>query len=161
MANHGYMTITGKTQGLISAGCSTQDSIGNKCQAGHTDEIMVLSYSHNMINIENINKPTHSPVTITKNVDKSSPLIAQALSSREEINCIINFYRVSSLGMQEKFYSVSISGGVIADLTLEMPHALLQNDAEPQEHVAIRYREITWTHHSAGTSGHSTWGNNE
>lgn len=161
MANHGYMTITGKTQGLISAGCSTQDSIGNKCQTGHTDEIMVLSYSHNMVNIGNINKPTHSPITITKNVDKSSPLIAQALSSREEINCIISFYRVSSFGMQEKFYSVSISGGVIADLTLEMPHALLQNDAEPQEHVAIRYREITWTHHSAGTSGHSTWGNDE
>lgn len=41
MANHGYMTITGKSQGLISAGCSTQDSIGNKCQAAHTDEMQV------------------------------------------------------------------------------------------------------------------------
>lgn len=48
MANHGYMTITGKNQGLISAGCSSQESIGNKCQVGHKDEIMVLSYSHNM-----------------------------------------------------------------------------------------------------------------
>lgn len=161
MANHGYMTITGKTQGLISAGCSTQDSIGNKYQAGHSDEIMVLSYSHNMVNLGNINKPTHSPITITKNIDKSSPLIAQALSSREEINCVISFYRVSSFGMQEKFYSISISGGVVADLTIEMPHALFHNDAEPQEHVAIRYREITWTHHSAGTSGYSTWENNE
>lgn len=161
MANHGYMTISGKAQGLISAGCSTQDSIGNKCQSGHTDEIMVLSYTHNMANIGNINKPTHSPILITKNVDKASPLLAQALSTREEINCTINFYRVSSVGMQEKFYSVSINGGVIADLTLEMPHAILQNDAEPQEHVAIRYRDITWTHHTAGTSGYSTWGNNE
>lgn len=91
MANHGYMTITGKAQGLISTGCSTQDSIGNKCQAAHTDEIMVLSYSHNMANIGNINKPTHNPIIITKNVDKSSPLLAQALSSREEINCTISF----------------------------------------------------------------------
>ncbi|MBD8682475.1 Hcp family type VI secretion system effector [Pseudomonas sp. CFBP 13719] len=161
MANHDYMTITGKAQGLISAGCSTQDSIGNKCQAGHTDEIMVLSYTHNMVNIGNINKPTHSPIIITKNVDKASPLLAQALSTREEINCTISFYRVSSFGMQEKFYSVSINGGIIADLTLEMPHAILQSDAEPQEHIAIRYRDITWTHHAAGTSGYSTWGNNE
>lgn len=161
MANHGYMTITGKSQGLISGGCSTQDSIGNKCQSGHTDEIMVLSYSHNMVNIGNINKPTHGPIVITKNVDKSSPLLAQALSSREEIDCTISFYRVSSFGMQEKFYSVSIKGGVVADLTLEMPHAILQHDSEPQEHMAIRYREITWTHHAAGTSGYSTWGNNE
>ncbi|MDX9663571.1 Hcp family type VI secretion system effector [Pseudomonas sp. P5_152] len=161
MANHGYMTITGKAQGLISAGCSTQDSIGNKCQSGHTDEIMVLSYTHNMVNIGNINKPTHSPIIITKNVDKASPLLAQALSTREEINCTISFYRVSPFGMQEKFYSVSINGGIIADLTLEMPHSILQSDAETQEHVAIRYRDITWTHHAAGTSGYSTWGNNE
>ncbi|MDF3840687.1 Hcp family type VI secretion system effector [Pseudomonas citronellolis] len=161
MANHGYMTITGKVQGLISAGCSTQDSIGNKCQAEHADEIMVLSCSHNMANIGNIDKPTHHPIIITKNVDKSSPLLAQALSSREEINCTISFYRVSSFGMQEKFYSISINGGIIADLTLEMPHAILLHDAEPQEHVAIRYRDITWTHHSAGTSGYSTWGNDE
>ena len=161
MANHGYMSITGKTQGLISAGCSTQDSIGNKCQNGHTDEIMVLSYTHNMLNIGNINKPTHGPIFITKNVDKASPLLAQALSTREEINGTISFYRVSSFGLQEKFYSVSINGGIISDLTLEMPHAILQNDAEPQEQIAIRYREVTWTDHVAGTSGYSTWGNDE
>ena len=141
MANNGYMTITGKAQGLISAGCSSQDSIGNKCQSGHIDEIMVLSYTHNMVNIGNNNKPTHRPILITKNVDKSSPLLAQALSTREEIRCTINLYRVSSFGVQEKFYSVSINGGVIADLTLEMPHVILHHDAEPQEHIAIRYRD--------------------
>jgi type VI secretion system Hcp family effector len=158
MANHGYMTITGNAQGLISAGCSTQDSVGNKYQAAHTDEIMVLSYSHNMANIGNINRSTHSPINITKAVDKSSPLLAQALSNREEINCTISFYRVSSAGGQEKFYSVSINGGVITDLTLEMPHVILQNDAEPQEQLAIRYRDITWTHHIAKTAGYRSWG---
>ena len=161
MANHGYMRMTGNIQGLISAGCSTQQSIGNKCQTAHMDEIMVLSYTHNMLNIGNIDKPTHSPIIITKNIDKASPLLAQALSNREEINCTVSFYRVSSFGMQEKFYSISINGGIIADLTLEMPHAILQSDAEPQEHIALRYRDITWTHHAAGTSGYSTWGNDE
>ena len=102
-----------------------------------------------------------SKIIISKNIDKSSPLLAQALSSREEINCIISFYRVSPYGKQEKFYSISMNGGIIADLTFEMPHAILLHDAEPQEHVAIRYRDITWTHHSAGTSGYSTWGEYE
>lgn len=158
MANPGYMTITGKAQGLISAGCSTPESIGNKYQSSHTDEIMVLAYRHNMANIGNISKPTHSPIIISKAIDKSSPLLAQALSSREEINCTIHFYRVSSYGMQEKYYSVSIDGGIIADLTSDMPHIVMQGNAEPQEQIAIRYREITWTHHLAGTSGHTTWG---
>lgn len=161
MANHGYMTITGTAQGLISAGCSTRPSIGNKCQAAHTDEIMVLSYSHNMSNIGNINRPTHNPIIITKNVDKSSPLLAQALSNREVLECTISFYRVSSPGTYEKFYTVQISGGIIADLSLDMPHVVMQNDAEPQEHLAIRYRSITWTHHLAGTSGYSSWGKDE
>jgi type VI secretion system Hcp family effector len=158
MANPGYMTITGKAQGLISASCSTPESIGNKYQSSHTDEIMVLSYHHNMANIGNINKATHNPIIITKAIDKSSPLLAQALANREEISCTISFYRVSSFGMQEKFYSVSINGGVIADITSTMPHIVFQGGAEPEEQVAIRYREITWSHHLAGTSGHSAWG---
>lgn len=161
MANTGYMSITGKVQGLISAGCSSQESIGNKCQPGHLDEIMVFSYSHNMANIGNVNKPTHRPIVLTNNVDKSSPLLAQALSSREEIECTINFYRIFSFGQQQKFYSISIEGGVITDLTLDMPHVILQNDAEPQEHLAIRYRSITWAHHLAGTTGYSAWGGDE
>ena len=158
MANHGYMTLTGKTSGLISAGSSTQNSMGNKCQIEHADEIMVLSCTHNMTNTGHLNKATHGPIIITKNVDKSSPLLAQSLSSREEISGVISFYRLSSLGTHERFYSISIEGGIIADLTLDMPHAVLQNEAEPQEHLAIRYREITWTHHVAGTSGYSYWG---
>ncbi len=83
MANHGYMTITGKAKGLISAGCSSQMSIGNKCQYGHEDEIMVLSFTHDMANIENSRHATHRPILITKNIDKSSPLLARALAERE------------------------------------------------------------------------------
>lgn len=46
---------------------------------------------------------------------------------------------------------------MVTDLTLDMPHVVLQNDVEPQEHVAIRYQDIIWTHHLAGTSGYSSW----
>lgn len=34
MANYAYMTIEGKLQRLISEGCSTLESIGNRYQAG-------------------------------------------------------------------------------------------------------------------------------
>lgn len=119
---------------------------------------MVLAFSHNMANIGNVDGTSHRPLVITKNVDKSSPLLAQALSDREEINCSISFYRISAFGIQEKFYTVKITGGVVADLTIDLPHVILQSDVEPQEHLAIRYREITWTHLLAGTSGCSFWG---
>ncbi|MBK3476984.1 Hcp family type VI secretion system effector [Pseudomonas sp. MF6751] len=158
MANHGYMTISGKSQGLISAKCSTQDSIGNKWQEGHCDEIMVLSFHHNMANRGNVRASSHGPIAITKNIDKSSPLLAVALSNREELNCVINFYRIAQSGWHEKYYSVDIRGCIITDLTVDVPHSVLHIDAEAQEHVALKYREIIWTHHKAGTSGFSTWG---
>lgn len=158
MANPGYMTITGKTQGLISAGCSTPESVGNKYQAAHTDEIMVLAYSHNLTNDGNLGKPTHFPVIVTKSVDKSSPLLTQALANREELDCTISFYRTSAMGLQEKYFTVALDGAVVANLTQDVPHVILQNDAEPQELLALRYRGISWVHHTAGTTGYASWG---
>jgi type VI secretion system Hcp family effector len=86
-----------KKQALISSGCSSQVSIGNKCQIGHFDEIMVLAYSHDMIagsdGTVTGGRGQHRPVVITKNIDKSSPLISNALQDGEEIKCVIDFYR--------------------------------------------------------------------
>lgn len=161
MANHGYMTITGKAQGLISAGCSTQDSIGNKCQLGHRDEIMVLSLNHVMEHLGNSNRATHQPIVITKNIDKSSPLLAQAMSNRESVDCKITFYRVSPKGIQERFYTIEVMGARISRLVVDMPHALFESDEEAQEQVSIRYRDISWVHHVAGTTGYSSWGETE
>ena len=163
MANHGYMTIIGKKQGLISSGCSSQDSIGNKCQVGHFDEIMVLAYSHDMVagsdGTVTGGRGQHRPVVITKNIDKSSPLISGALHDGEEIECVIDFYRTSSMGSQEKYFTVRLGAARIAYMNIQVPHAINMSDGQPQEVVAIRYRDITWTHVGAGTSAHSSWNN--
>lgn len=45
MGNLIYLIIEGKQQGLISRGCGTVDSIGNKCQEGKEDEIIIIEYS--------------------------------------------------------------------------------------------------------------------
>lgn len=158
MAYHGYMTITGALQGLISAGCSTQDSIGNKCQAGHRDQIMVLAFDHSLSNLDNVSRALHRPVYLTKFIDKSTPLLAQALDSRERVECDLTFFRTSAAGLQERYYSVRLGGGLIVQQNVAMPHAVLLNEQEPQEHLAIRYREISWVHHAAGTTGYATWG---
>lgn len=157
------MSITGNRQGLISAGCSSVSSIGNKCQIGHEDEIMVLAYSHNMIagndGGTSNGRGQHMPIMITKNIDKASPLLATALHEQEEVDCIINLYRTSPAGGQDKYYSIKLTGARVAHITLQVPHALHMNEAQPQEVVSIRYRDISWTHIQAGTSAYSTWGN--
>ena len=62
MANIIYMTLTGEQQGLISKGCSTYDSIGNKYQKGHEDEILVLAIRHSISRAQNSH---HHPFDIS------------------------------------------------------------------------------------------------
>ena len=42
MANPVYLTLNGELQGLISSGCSSMPSIGNKAQIAHQDQIMLV-----------------------------------------------------------------------------------------------------------------------
>ena len=41
-----WLTLNGENQELISAGCAAVDSIGNKTQLAHRDQIMVMGISH-------------------------------------------------------------------------------------------------------------------
>lgn len=75
MANLVYLTLNGQIQGLISAGCSSQTSIGNKAQIAHLDQIIVLGLSHGLSRAQNVN---HLALTIQKPVDKSTPLLSSA-----------------------------------------------------------------------------------
>ncbi len=74
MSNLIYLSITGQKQGLISSGCSSLDSIGNKYQSGHENEIFVYELVNNISRAENISL---HPVEIRKPIDKSTPLFAQ------------------------------------------------------------------------------------
>ncbi|KFW97867.1 Hcp family type VI secretion system effector [Pectobacterium aroidearum] len=154
MANYAYMTLEGRVQGLISEGCSTVESIGNRYQAGHIDEIMILAFNHSM---SNAGHAVHNPLTLVKPIDKSTPLIAMALNDQERIKCIIDFYRTSPHAKQEKFFSIQINDGLISDINLVMPNVIDDGGALILEHVSIQYKDITWSHHKSGTSGYSLW----
>ena len=157
MASHSYMSITGEKMGLISAGCSTQDSIGNKCQVGHTDQILLLALNHTMTSFSNVSHAVHNPILIHKPLDKSTPLLAQALADREALSCEIDLYRTFGAG-QQKYFSLLLKGARIVGITLDIPDVLMFNDAQPAEQVMLRYESITWKHHAASTSGFAFWG---
>lgn len=104
MANMSYLSLSGETQGLISAGCSTLDSVGNKAQPGHKDQIMVYALMHSISRSQNVN---HHELIITKPVDKSSPLLAKALSDNEKmVTCEFILYRTSKAGIYQPYYKI-------------------------------------------------------
>ncbi|WP_345739332.1 type VI secretion system tube protein TssD [Morganella morganii] len=71
MADIIYLTLKGNRKGLISAGCSGYDSIGNKYQDKHKDQIFVYSTMYDLFRQQNV---AHAPFLLVKADDKSSPL---------------------------------------------------------------------------------------
>lgn len=157
MANEIYAKIIGEKQGLISAGCSTYDSIGNRYQSAHKDEVFVVAFDHEIMRQQNVK---HHPLNFVKLIDKSSPLIGIAVTNNEKMTLFFDFYRTSSAGVQEKFYTVEIRGATVLRHSVKSPNIFDNPEKHPEEMISLSYESITWKHHTAGTSGYSIWTEN-
>ncbi|MCS3602364.1 type VI secretion system Hcp family effector [Buttiauxella sp. BIGb0471] len=154
MANNIYLSLTGAQQGLLSEGCSSYDSIGNAFQTAHLNEIMVYELAYAISRDQNVN---HQPLTFKKPIDKSSPLLASAISNNEKMEAIFETYRTDKSGIQMLFYRIKLIKATIADINLVSPNSLTHHDAQPIETVSLKYESITWEHIRSGTSGYSLW----
>ncbi|MER0048799.1 type VI secretion system protein [Pectobacterium odoriferum] len=154
MASVIYLKINGERQGLISAGASSVDSIGNKYQSGHEDEIFIYELMNQFTRLENVSL---HPVDIRKPIDKSTPLLAQALNDKEKLNCEFLLYRTSSLGGYEVFFKISLKDAIVNDIRYFYPHSLTDNDGQPQENVSFKFSSITLEHVIARTSSYMLW----
>ncbi|MBG2929215.1 Hcp family type VI secretion system effector [Proteus mirabilis] len=154
MANIIYLSITGNKQGLISRGASTIDSIGNKYQIGHEDEILIFEFSSNISISQNV---SFQPIDIRKPIDKSSPLLAQALTNNEILTCNFSFYRTSMSGGVELYYKIKFTEASITNLNCFYPNSVTHNDSQPEESLSIRFKSVVWEHVTAGTSSYSIW----
>ncbi|MDW6002137.1 Hcp family type VI secretion system effector [Vibrio mangrovi] len=157
MAHVAYITINGEKQGLISSGCNTKDSMGNKYQEAHTDEVTLLACDHRISKGSQQHSKTHSPIYITKNIDKSSPLLATAFARQEHLDCTIDFFRTNEQGYNEKYYSIELVKAVISEINFTLPHCIQSHHEEMHETIALSYKEIVWKHHISGTMGYDNW----
>ncbi|MEH0874843.1 Hcp family type VI secretion system effector [Pectobacterium cacticida] len=149
-----YLELTGDKQGLISSGCSSLQSIGNRSQLGHENQIQALSLNHSMSYDDNL---SCHPVELVKFIDKSSPLLGVSTSSNERLTANFFLYRVNSVGQLELFYEIKLTDARIVDISCNYPHSINNNEMMPYEKVLLKYGSISWEHKVAGTSGYSIW----
>ncbi|MBU2674014.1 Hcp family type VI secretion system effector [Hafnia paralvei] len=154
MANPVYLKLNGDLQGLISAGCSTLASVGNKAQIAHMDQIMVLGLSHGLTRAQNVN---HQMLVIQKPVDKSSPLLSKAITENECLTCDFEYYRTNRFGINELYYKVKLINARISSIKHIVPHTINNSVGQPEETVSFSYESITQEHCVAGTSAYSLW----
>ncbi|WNN50251.1 Hcp family type VI secretion system effector [Siccibacter colletis] len=154
MANLIYLNITGDKQGLISSGCGTEKSIGNKWQKGHEDQIFIFE-ANNVVSAED-NISFHA-YTLRKPIDKATPLMLQALNDKEKLDCILDFYRTSANGGNELYFKIHLNKARITEISYAYPNSMTHNDIQPQELVSLSFATITMEHIIANTSAWASW----
>ena len=132
-----YISITGQTQGNITAGAFTADSVGNIYVQGHEDEMLVQEFLHNVTvptdpqSGQPAGQRAHKPFIFTVALNKAVPLM----------------------------YNARLTDSTIVDMKLHMPHC--QDPAKREFtqllEVSLAYRKIEWEHVKSGTSGADDW----
>lgn len=114
----------------------------------------MTSLSHGLSRAQNVN---HQELTITKPVDKSSPLLGKAISENECLTCDFVFYRTNRFGINEPYYKLKLANARLSNIGLTIPHTINDSPGQAEESVSFTYESINWEHSVAGTSAYSLW----
>ncbi len=144
MSNIIYLTLEGDIQGRISAGCGSQASVGNRYQLGHEDETFVFSLMQEAGGTGG--RLHHHGLHFCKLLDKSSPLLSNAINNNERLKLTFDIYRTNRYGQMEKYYLIEIRGASIRSIQL---HSKM-NDMD-YEYISVDYDYILSRHLIAGT----------
>jgi type VI secretion system secreted protein Hcp len=154
-----------KANGADVKGESTQTSLGRE------GSIECLSFSDKVRTARErgsgqaTGRRTYEPVTVTKRIDKSSPLLAKALCNNEVIEGIFKFFRPNPAGdgTTQHFFTVEIKEGRVAAVDRFSPDVSDPASATmpPTETVSFVFHNITWTYEDGGVTHHDNWRENQ
>lgn len=162
MALNAYLALKGQQQGQIK---------GSVIQKGRENQIAVYGFMHEITSPRDASsglatgKRQHRPLLITKEIDKSSPLLMKALVSNENITeFILNFYAPirqspSGSGNEAHIYSIRLINAFISGIDQDMS----LNKVEPGislpvlESVSFVYQKIEWTWVEGGHYAQDDW----
>jgi type VI secretion system secreted protein Hcp len=162
MALNAYMKLKGQKQGEIK---------GSVTQKGREDSIMVIAVSHEIVSPRDpasglpTGKRMHKPIVITKELDKSSPLLYNVLTNNENVSELeIKFWTPqikaqTGVGSEVNHYTLKLINANIASISFRMPnnrHAELMKFAEFEE-IAFTYQKVIWTWNDGGVTAEDDW----
>jgi type VI secretion system secreted protein Hcp len=152
-----HMTLKGQTTGEIKGGCT---------QKGREGSILIFAFDHDIMSPRDIasglptGKRQHKPVTITKEIDKSSPLLYTVLCTNENLTEVVfKFWKPSAAGKEVQYYTIKLTNANIAARKTFFPNMLVaENTRLPHlEEVAFTYQKIEWTFEDGGISFQDDW----
>ena len=127
-----YLRIIGEKQGDISSGCGTYASVGNRWQVGHEDEIFAFALTNAItstgkgVNLQGLQ--------FCKLIDKSSPLLSNAINQNERLFIEIDLYRINKSGRWERYYYIQLRNASLTAI-----HVNISDNNLPTECVTVDY----------------------
>ncbi len=159
MAQNIHVWVRGQNVGEVR-GDSTVTSMGREGSI----EAFKLEYmvqTHREASGIATGERSHGPVTITKRIDRSSPILHQALCNNEELEVTIKFYRPNPIGdgTTEHFYTIRLRYGRISSIKTISPSTFDESTANvpAMEEVSFVFGEITWIYESGGIEFMDEW----
>ena len=162
MALNAYLKLKGQKQGEIK---------GSVTQKGREGKILVIAAIHDVLSPRDpasglaTGKRMHKPFVITKEVDKSSPLLYNALVNNENITeWELQFWSPGSnsrtgFGIEKQYYTVKLTNASISDISFHMlnnKNPDLVRYAEYEE-ISFTYQKISWTWVDGGIMAEDDW----
>ncbi|AGF79239.1 type VI secretion system effector, Hcp1 family [Desulfocapsa sulfexigens DSM 10523] len=157
MALNAYLKLTGETQGEIK---------GSVTQAGREDMIAIIAFDQEISSPRDAasglptGKRQHGPLTLVKEVDKSSPLIYSAMVNNENITSLeLRCWQPSSTGKEVQHYTIQLENASISKIRQEMLNNKYPENMQhkEREHVSFCYQKIIWTWEDGGITAEDDW----
>jgi type VI secretion system secreted protein Hcp len=98
-------------------------------------------------------------ITIRKRIDRSSPQLLAGLVKRQEAAGVFRFYRPTSDGSTEQFFTVTVAGGYVSAVRQLLPDTLdpQSTNSPPLEEITFRFASIVVDYASVGVETHGAW----
>lgn len=157
MALNAYLKLKGQKTGDIK---------GSVTVKGREGTIMVIAVDHELSSPRDpssglpTGKLRHKPIRITKEVDRSSPLLYRVLTDNENLTgWELQFWRPTPTGAEIQHYTIRLTNASIADIQFHLP-----NNKNPElarytefEEVSFVYQRIDWIWTDGGITASADW----
>jgi len=157
MSMPSHLSLTGKNQGKIEGSCDIKGREGTILVYALDHHIEIPRDTHSGLPT---GKRVHLPMTVTKEIDKSSPKLYQALTSGEQLSeVVLDFYRISPTGTEEKYFTSKLENAIIVSIEAFYPETFIPAN-EPYKHmekVSFTYEKVIWTWQPDGIEAEDSW----
>lgn len=162
MALNAYLRLKGQKSGDVK---------GSVTQKGREDSIMVIAVSHTIVSPRDpasglpTSKRQHKPLVVTKELDRSSPILWNMLCTNENIPFLeIRFWTpqikaATGVGSEFQHYTLRLTNANIANINFAMlnnKNPELMKYAEYEE-ISFTYQKIEWTWTEGGITAGDSW----